>query len=93
MLDHGFIRVPLQELDPNTICKWKPVMAFVCIGSKTEEPTSCTSAFSFRGIHDIDSITTLECSENCFCFDSKKNKHSGAINEFNKKYQLDLVLK
>ena len=87
------IKVPLKELDPSTICKWKPVMAFVCIGSSTKEPTSCTSVFSFRGIHDIDPITTLECSENSFCFDSKSNLRSGAINEFNKKYQLDLVLK
>ena len=87
------IRVPLQELAPNTICKWKPVMAFVCIGSQTKEPTSCTSVFSFRGVHDIDPITTLECLESSFCFDSKSNIKSGAINEFNKKYRLDLVVK
>ncbi|WP_269520444.1 hypothetical protein [Alteromonas sp. BMJM2] len=87
------IRVPLKELDPNTLCKWKPVMAFVCIGSATNKPTSCTSIFSFRGIQDIDPVTTLECSENSFCFDSKNNIRSGAINEFNKKYQLNLVLK
>ncbi len=87
------IRVPLQELDPTTICKWKPVMVFVCIGSQTKKPTSCTSVFSFRGVHDIDLIITLECLENSFCFVSKSKIKSGAINEFNKKYQLNLVVK
>lgn len=57
----------------------------VCIGSETKEPISCTSVFSFREVHDIDPITTLECSENSFCSDSKSNIKSDAINEFNKK--------
>ena len=90
--DNHSITIPLQELDPNTICQWKPVMVSVCIGSATTEPTGCGSVFSFRGVHDIDAITTLECLENSFCFDSEANQGSGAINEFNKKYQLNLQL-
>lgn len=67
-------------------------MAFVCIGTKNKVSSSCTSVFSFIGIHNIDSITTLECSVSIFCFDSKSNRRSGAIDEFNKKYQLDSVI-
>ncbi len=68
-------------------------MVYACIGSQTKKPTSCTSVFSFRGVHDIDLIITLECLENSFCFVSKSKIKSGAINEFNKKYQLNLVVK
>jgi len=87
------VRVPLQELEPNTPCKWKPVMAFLCMNAADEEPTSCTSIFSFRGVQDIGPVTTLECSKSNFCSDSKGNIGSGAIDQFNRTYQVDIVAK
>jgi hypothetical protein len=87
------VRLPLQELEPNTPCNWKPVMAFLCVNSAGKEPTSCSSIFSFRGLQDIGSVTTIECSKSNFCFDSKSNVGSGAIDEFNRKYQVDIVAK
>jgi len=87
------IRVPLQVLEPNTICKWNPVMAYLCVSDPGQEPTSCTSVFSFRGVQDIDPITKIECTEINFCFDTNNSLGSGAINEFNRTYQLDVVAK
>ena len=87
------VRLPLQELEPNTPCNWKPVMAFLCVNSAGEEPTSCTSIFSFRGVQDIGSVTKIECTNSNFCSDSESNVGSGAINEFNRTYQVDIVAK
>ncbi len=91
--NNHYIRVPLQEVAPNTVCKWKPVMAFLCIGYPGQEPTGCTSVFSFRGVQDIDPITTMECAESGFCYNSNSNFGSGAINKFNRTYKLDVVAK
>lgn len=85
------VRLPLQELEPNTPCNWKPVMVFLCVNSADKKPTSCSSIFSFRGLQDIGAVTTIECSKNNFCFASKNNIGSGAIDEFNRKYQVDIV--
>ncbi|MFT4941498.1 MAG: hypothetical protein ACI88A_004568 [Paraglaciecola sp.] len=87
------IKLPLAELEPNTKCKWQPVMAFVCVGAPNEEPTTCSSVFSFRGEQDIDLVTTIECEKSNFCLSSKNNLRGGAINEFNRSYQLNIVAK
>jgi len=86
------IRVPLNELESNTKCNWKPVMTFLCVSDPSEEPTTCTSVFSFRGVQDIDPLTTLECAKSNFCFNSKSNLRTGAINEFNRLYQVDVLV-
>jgi len=84
------VRVPLMEIDPNTNCMWKPVMAFVCVSLQSDEPTNCSSVFSFRGKQNI-ANTTLECWDSLFCYDSKSNLGKGEINEFNRAYHLDIV--
>lgn len=85
------VRLPLQELEPNTPCNWQPVLVFLCVNSAGKEPTSCSSIFSFKELQNIGSVTTIECSKNNFCFYSKSNVSSAAINEFNRKYQVDIV--
>lgn len=85
------VRLPLQELEPNTPCNWKPVMVLLCVNSAGKKPTSCTSIFSFRGVQDIGPVTRIECTNSAFCSGSDSNIGSGSINEFNRAYQVDIV--
>ena len=85
------VQIPLQELEPNTICKWTPVMVYICISSANNASPSCISAFSLSGTQNVVPVTTIACSTNKYI--SCDVNRVGEINELNRKYRLDLVLK
>jgi hypothetical protein len=84
------LKLPLQQLKPDSECAWKPVMVSVCAASKGNKPTQCSSVFAFRGIQDIDDKTVMECDTNGWCF-NKNDDNNGYINKFNTAYVLNIT--
>ena len=84
--DHHNIKLPLNELDSGTQCKWKPVGVSFCGALRGEESSKCTSIYAFNGQHSVDEIT-MECSKDGWCF-RKNNSNVGLIDRFNKEYLL-----
>ncbi len=87
------LHVPLKELVPDTVCKWKPGGASLCLSERDGVPTQCTSIFSFRRQHDVNSKTTMHCGASFWCSGSPENSHTYALSEFNKNYIVDILLK
>jgi hypothetical protein len=81
------ILAPLKALNPNTLCQWKPVMLFICMGTDNIEPTKCSSLFSFRGLHDVTKPILLDCPIGFFC---SKTPSASAVNDFNREYEVNI---
>jgi hypothetical protein len=85
------IKLPLQEVEPNTHCQWKSVGVMFCGFKRGEKPNKCTSLYAFNGQHHANEIT-MECSDRGWCFHQGSGKN-GLIDEFNKEYVFNVLQK
>jgi hypothetical protein len=86
------VNVPLDSKEAND-CGWMPAGISLCVNARGAAPSQCGSLFHFNGQHLFENKIEVECSDTFCCFKSNGYSRSGAINQFNRSYRVDISSK